>query len=1022
MHALVLPCRRVASYGSPEKLVGTVLDGTYQIERLVGEGAFGEVYAAKHLRLGRPVAVKVLRAIDPDAFARFRREAEITSSLGSRYIAQVFDFNTMPGGEPYLVMELLEGEDLATRLARVKTIAVAQALKICEQVASALAVAHKHQIVHRDLKPQNIFLCRSDDEGELVKVIDFGISKVMSSASSTAVGQFLGSPLYMSPEQVRGRNDEIDERTDVYALGAVIFEALAGRPPFQASSVFELVEKIGGEAPPKVSAVRPGDGELPPAVDEVLTRAMAKRREDRPKSVTELYNQLANAIRSPSRAEASTPAAAIVGTHALETMHITGAVATPLWRGRTSAEDQLRFVAPEGGFYPNDFRSRTLKIMPDRHEYFIGSVPKIESITNDCVLPHRQVSRNAARVVVRDGRVWLRREPRCNVPVRVGLLLLERDEERPLHHGQPIAIGVVAGVFHDGRYVPSQAPALAVDEQTGLLGREGLAWEIALAARLGDARRVLLAMPVGEADEAVACKAALALHAGWPVWPVARFRGFAAALVPGDGDVVAAAAAMRAAASVPLAIGVLPAGTSGDQAGARIDEAIGALSRLAAASGGTPPGEVVDLAQHALRLVALAPFAREAEQAIARGGEVGLVVMDDLDQLRGFGETVVAALELELLQVTGRIAGGAAVLTRAAPGAVAFAGPDAAEPITRQVAAEWHSRGAVRGEVVEVERGLSTAVVSGADLRQLPRLAHELVTGGGLGAGVDTLPLPIAARVREAMTATSAPARAEALVEVVTATWKLLGISLASMALAGRAKGEPFDLAIAAGLSAPGAAVIPVTGSIPATTPAVFVIGPWRQVAANAAATLAGAHGRVGELVGALFDGGAPRPALAAATDEAVAIAGASSAASLPRGVDKLERAVADLLAALRPLRGWTLVHVDRVDRVDVFGDCETVHYVDYTGTYERGTPRQVTLVKDLRMGPFAYLARLAEGIVVPLEPHLRQRLDPVTGAPGLYWADAPITHPGDHTFSHVLTGATLADEVTAKQIPRSRR
>ncbi|MCA9679001.1 MAG: hypothetical protein KC464_28480, partial [Myxococcales bacterium] len=153
-----------------------------------------------------------------------------------------------------------------------------------------------------------------------------------------------------------------------------------------------------------------------------------------------------------------------------------------------------------------------------------------------------------------------------------------------------------------------------------------------------------------------------------------------------------------------------------------------------------------------------------------------------------------------------------------------------------------------------------------------------------------------------------------------------------------------------------------------------------------------------------------------------LALAGQSTAASMSRGADKLERAVADLLGALRPLRGWTLVHVERVDRVDVFGDCETVHYVDYTGTYDRGTPRQVTLVKDLRMGPFVYLARLAEGIVVPLEPHLRQRVDPDTGAPGLYWAAQPIAAPGAHRFEAVLGDAVLDDDVTAKQIPRGRK
>ncbi len=1004
-------------YSAPEKLIGKILDGTYEVERVVGEGAFGAVYAARHLRLGRPVAVKVLRAADPDAFARFRREAEITSSLGSRFIAQVFDFNHLPTGEPYLVMELLDGEDLAARLARVKTIALAQALKICEQVASALAVAHRHKIVHRDLKPQNVFLTRSEDEGEVVKVIDFGISKVLSSTSSTAAGQFLGSPLYMSPEQVRGRSDLIDERTDVYALGAVMYEALAGRTAYQAQSVFELVEKISGaELPPRLSTLNP---EVPPALDDVLARAMAKNRDDRPRTVTELYNQIANVIRAATRSESATPAAAIVGTHALETMHITGAVATPLWRGRTGAEDQLRFVAPEGGFYPSDFRTRALKIPaaspapaggpPARTEYFIGSVPSIDGLANDLVLPHRQVSRNAARVVLRDGRVWLRREPKCNVPIRVGLLMLERDEERPLHHGQPIAIGVVAGVFHDGRYVPAQAPAQAVDEQTGLLGREGLAWEIALAARLGDGRRVAIAMPLGlpgagpSGAETVACRAALAVHAAWPTWPVARFGKLVGVLAPADADLAAVAAAARAAAGVPLAVGHLAVGASGDQAGARIDEACGALERLATTA---PPDalarDVIDLGEHAVRLLDLGPFVREAQAALARGGQAGLVVLDDQPQLRSFGDGVVAALELELLQVAGRIAGASAVLCRPAPGAVAFAGPDAAEPLARQIAMEWHSRGPIRGEVVEVERGVSLTVVGAGELPELARLAAELVTGGGLGAGVDTLPLPIAARVRAALTATAPSDRAAALVGVVASTWRLTAIALASMALAGR---RDFDLAGAA-----------------AAAPAAPVAGPWRHLACTAAAALAGTPGRVGELVAALFDGGGPRPALALATDEAAAITGATTAASLSRGLDRLEATVIELLVALRPLRGWTLIHVERVDRVDVFGDCETVHYVDYTGTHGGGTPRQVTLVKDLRMGPFAYLARLAEGIVVPLEPHLRQRPDPDGGGAGLYWAAAPIGAPGAHRFEHVLTGEVLEDEVTAKQIPRGKR
>ncbi len=667
-------------YGSPEDLIGTVLGDTYELERVVGEGAYGTVYAAIHVRLHKPVAVKVLRLAEADAFARFRREAEITSSLGSRFIAQVFDFNTMPSGAPYLVMELLAGEDLGARLRARQRLPLAAVLKICEQASMALSVAHRHQIVHRDLKPQNIFLCKTEDEGEVVKVIDFGISKVLSQTGTTAAGQFIGTPLYMSPEQVRGQQQEIDERSDVYALAAVLYEAMAGRPAYEGDNIFKLVEKINGPTlPPPLSALDPA---IPEAVNAVMLRAMAKRSADRPKSITAFYNELANAIRPSLEDEAATPAAAIMGTHALETMYATGMVATPLWRGRTGRDDELRFVAPDDGFFGGDNRNRVLKLTADKSDFFIGSVSQIESIHNDLVLPHRKVSRNAVRVLVRDGRAYLRREPRCSVPVRVGLSILEKGEERPLHHGQAVAIGVVAGVFHDGRFVPTQVPAQAVNEQTGLLGREGLAWEVALAARLGDGRRLLLAMPAGDdaGNQSIASRAALAMHAFDPSLPVARFRSFAAALIKPEVNAAALAGAAHAGADAPLVVGHHTVGESSDEAGARIDEAIGALERIAA--GGGAPG-VVNLSQHQLALYDLPRFQRDARAVVEAGGEIGLVALEEPGQLRQLGPAVFGALELELLQIAGRAAGSQAFFCRPAAGAVAFGGPDAAEPIVK---------------------------------------------------------------------------------------------------------------------------------------------------------------------------------------------------------------------------------------------------------------------------------------------------------------------------------------------------
>ncbi|HUH03898.1 MAG TPA: serine/threonine-protein kinase [Kofleriaceae bacterium] len=985
-------------YGSPEDLIGSVLSDTYEIERVVGEGAYGTVYAARHKRLQRPVAVKVLRAHDKDAFQRFRREAEITSSLGSRFIAQVFDFNTMDGGAPYLVMELLSGEDLGTRLKQRGRLPLTEVLKVCEQASMALSVAHRHQIVHRDLKPQNIFLCKTEDEGEVIKVIDFGISKVLSKVGTTATGQFIGTPLYMSPEQVRGQQDLLDERSDIYALAAVLYEALGGRPAYEGRTVFELVERINGPTMPAPLSESMAD--IPRAVDDVLLQAMAKSRDDRPRSITTFYNQLANAIRANVKAEAATPAAAIVGTHALETMYATGMVATPLWRGRTGRDDELRFVAPDDGFFGGDNRNRVLKLTAGKSEFFIGSVPAIESIQNDLVLPHNKVSRNAVRIIIRDGRPHMRREPRCSVPVRVGLSILEKGEERQLHHGQAVAIGVVAGVFHDGRYVPTQVPAQAVDEQTGLLGREGLAWEVALAARLGDGRRMMIGMPSGDPDDAqgAACTAALALHAVDPTMPVARFRNFVAALVKPEADLEALAAAAAEAVGGPVLLGHHDVGDSSDEAGARIDEAIGALGRIAAA--GAPAG-LVDLGQHQLSIYPVEKFQRDARTLCETGGEVGLLALEEREQLRQLGDGVCAALELELLQVAGRAAGPRSIFCRPAGGAIAFASPDAAEPIARQIASEWHSRGPVRGEVLEVERGVSIDVLHADELDDLKHHAAHLASAQGLGAGVESLPLPLAMPARAALNAAIPIERAQALVNVVAAAWKFLAIGLSSMAVAARK--PPVDPGDVVGFAE-----------------------PWKARAIAAAQALDGTPGRVGDLVRALFEAGQPRRAIQVADAEAgkmhTALTGPASNSMMSKDLPRLVEAVGDLVLSLRPLRGWTLISVVRVDRVDVFGDCETVHYVDYTGTYQRGTMRQVTLIKDLRMGPFVYLARLAEGIVVPLEPQLRRRPCMETGGEELYWAHQPITAPGPHQYLSVIHGHGLEDDVSEKQIPRGLR
>jgi serine/threonine-protein kinase len=273
---------------SAEDLLGTVLEGAYRIERLVGEGGMGAVYEAAHLRLGTRVAVKVMArelAANPEALARFHREALVTSGLGHPHIVQVLDFSTTPTGEPFLAMEFLEGEDLEHRLRRVRRLPIADVVHILKQVASALAATHAKAIVHRDLKPGNIFLLTAAGENDFVKVLDFGISKVRSASTKlTRTSSVMGTPNYMSPEQAKGHIEDIDERTDQWALACIVWECLSGEGPFWGENVPSILFQIVHEQP---SALAPKVAGLPSQVEEVLLRALAKDKNDRFASVSD---------------------------------------------------------------------------------------------------------------------------------------------------------------------------------------------------------------------------------------------------------------------------------------------------------------------------------------------------------------------------------------------------------------------------------------------------------------------------------------------------------------------------------------------------------------------------------------------------------------------------------------------------------------------------------------------------------------------------------------------------------------
>jgi serine/threonine-protein kinase len=267
--------------------------GNYRIISKLGEGGVGEVYLAEHPDIGRKVAIKFVRralAEEPTLYGRFMGEARAANAIQHPNIVEVLDFGRLADGQPYIVMEYLPGESLAARLERLGPLPVAAALDLAAQVAGVLAAAHAKAIVHRDLKPDNVFLVasRSSAGGEAVKVLDFGIAKLQGSlrdgSPHTRTGSLLGTPVYMSPEQCRGIR-EIDARTDIYALGVMLFEMVAGRPPFVSEGLGDLMDMHMNREPPLLRSLVPS---APRGLEALIARALAKRPEDRFTSAADL--------------------------------------------------------------------------------------------------------------------------------------------------------------------------------------------------------------------------------------------------------------------------------------------------------------------------------------------------------------------------------------------------------------------------------------------------------------------------------------------------------------------------------------------------------------------------------------------------------------------------------------------------------------------------------------------------------------------------------------------------------------
>ncbi|RLB53991.1 MAG: hypothetical protein DRI90_20670 [Deltaproteobacteria bacterium] len=275
------------------------LVGEYQVEKKIGEGAFGKVYAAVHPVIGKRAAIKVLNrefSSNPSVVSRFVSEARSVNQIRHRNIIDIFSFGTLPGGLQYFTMELLDGVTFDDYLNQRGALSVTEAVGIMRDIGRALDAAHKTGVAHRDLKPENVFLSFDDEGSCFPKLLDFGIAKLMGDDTvqhKTRTGAAMGTPLYMSPEQCRGK--DVDHRTDIYSFGVMMHEVLTGQRPFDGESMMDLMVKQATEPPPPMSTINPA---VPAALDPPVLQMLAKDPADRPQSLADAIARLCEAAAS----------------------------------------------------------------------------------------------------------------------------------------------------------------------------------------------------------------------------------------------------------------------------------------------------------------------------------------------------------------------------------------------------------------------------------------------------------------------------------------------------------------------------------------------------------------------------------------------------------------------------------------------------------------------------------------------------------------------------------------------------
>ncbi|WP_437596044.1 hypothetical protein WMF28_26015 [Sorangium sp. So ce590] len=742
------------------------------------------------------------------------------------------------------------------------------------------------------------------------------------------------------------------------------------------------------------------------------------------------------------------------------TLWLTQSPGFSLWRGEVAAPDRLRIEGRDG--YLHELRLEPVGVLR------LGRAERVGDERNELV--YADVASRLAATLRHDGvRWWLRRREECSVPVQVGARHLARGQESPLVHGTFVCVGGMRATFFDRRYAALSVPAGAVDPATGLLARGGLEQECAsLLARKGQGALVLLRpIEAGAPSRAAAAAAALvAVHRLWPDLPVGDADGTAVALVRG-GAAEAAAAAGRALEAVEaeglgaFACGYFTVAGEADVAGREVELGLHAIASLAAErercapGGSTPVAELRDAA-------ASARFAAPGEVIEAsRSGRRATVLfgIEEQSALGGVGPHVIGALAQELAAVVASHAGAGALIAPLAPGVVAACVPRKADPavMASAVQCDWHGRPPILDGRVEHARTLSWELLHGADAgARAEEISRECDDPHGvLSALSGGLPYPIAGRVRAAIGASSAIERVKMLFDVLEGTWRFIATVLVSAFFSGGSappgSGRGGGGSASASGSGDGAgsgggrgSVAPASGGRPSSPSGAggaggvppgwgalldfygrtrtrdgLALGAWRELARTAARAFGDRDDPIGSMAREVLDVKLSHNQ----TFETLSNLMQAERNQFAHGHYTEARAAADLpdfeqmtralLRAQRPLCAWTLVTVEKTEP-DLYGDLQTVEFIDHTGPFASGTRRRIGLNSPVRLSNVVYLARFREGLMLPLDPMVR-RLAPDDRF-DLYWMDH-LPRPGACNMSAVVAGKAVKAPCDARRM-----